>query len=71
MFNMNWDRAADCWRAVFRMVGFPAPVSPLIGDTDIDQFDVFAQKLMDDVLLPFAKNNIYSSVFLRPSKYPK
>jgi hypothetical protein len=40
--------------AVLHIVGFPAPVSPLLGDIDI-----FAEKLVSDALLPFAKTNFH------------
>jgi hypothetical protein len=44
---------------VLHIVGCPAPVSPFLGDIDIEQFDVFAEKLMSDALLPFAKTNFH------------
>jgi hypothetical protein len=45
--------------AMLHIIGFPAPVSLLLEDIDTDQFDVFAEKLMSDALLPFAKTNFH------------
>jgi hypothetical protein len=44
---------------VLRIVGFPPPVSPLLENINIDQFDVFAEKFMSGALLPFAKTNFH------------
>jgi hypothetical protein len=43
--------------AVIQIVAFPATISPLLGEITMDEFHIFAEKLMPDALLPFAKAN--------------
>jgi hypothetical protein len=43
--------------AVIHIVEFPATISPLLGETTTDEFHIFAEKLMFNALLPFAKTN--------------
>jgi hypothetical protein len=43
--------------AVIHIVEFPATISPLLGEAAMDEFHIFAEKLMFDTLLPFAKTN--------------
>jgi hypothetical protein len=43
--------------AVIHIVEFPATISPLLGETSRDEFQIFAKKLMSDALLLFAKTN--------------
>jgi hypothetical protein len=45
--------------AVLVIAGFPAPLSPRLGDVDVHDFHDFAEKLMSDALLPFAKTNFF------------
>jgi hypothetical protein len=40
-------------------VEFPAVISLLLGHLQLDEFHRFAEKLMSDALLPFAKTNFY------------
>jgi cell shape-determining protein MreD len=35
----------------------PATISPLLGETTMDEFHFFVEKLMSDALLPFAKTD--------------
>jgi hypothetical protein len=43
--------------AVIHVVEFPATISPFLGEITMDEFYIFAGKLMSDSLLPFAKAN--------------
>jgi hypothetical protein len=43
--------------AIIHMFECPATISPVLGETTTDEFHVFAEKLMSDALLPFAKIN--------------
>jgi hypothetical protein len=45
--------------AVLVIAEFPAPLSPRLGEVDVDHFHDFAEKLMSDALLPFAKTNFF------------
>jgi hypothetical protein len=42
---------------VIHIVEFPATISPLLGETTMDEFHIFTEKLIFDVLLPLAKDN--------------
>jgi hypothetical protein len=44
-------------KAVIHIVEFPAAISPFLGKTTTDELHIFAEKLMSDALLPFAKTN--------------
>jgi hypothetical protein len=43
--------------AAIHIVEFPTTISPLLGETTMDKSHIFAEKLMSDALLPFAKAN--------------
>jgi hypothetical protein len=43
--------------AIIHIVEFPAMISPLLSETTTDEFHIFAEKLMSDALLLFAKTN--------------
>jgi hypothetical protein len=43
--------------AVIHIVEFPGTISPPLGETITDEFHIFAEKLMSEALLPFAKTN--------------
>jgi hypothetical protein len=45
--------------AVIFVVGFPTAMQPILGDVSEDKFHDFAEKLMSDMLLPFAKTNFF------------
>jgi hypothetical protein len=58
--------------AVIHIVEFPAASSPLLGETTTDEFHIFAEKLMSDVLFHFAKTNFNMiSARKRRSSYQK
>jgi hypothetical protein len=58
--------------AVIHSVEFPATISPLLGETTMDEIHIFAEKLMFDALLPFAKTNFnIMSAQKRSSLYQK
>jgi hypothetical protein len=50
--------------AVIQIVEFPATISPLLGATTTDEFNIFAEKLMSGALLPFAKANFKPPMLL-------
>jgi hypothetical protein len=43
--------------AVIHIAEFPATISPLLGEITMDEFHIFAEKLMSDALFLFAKTN--------------
>jgi hypothetical protein len=57
MSDWNQDYAAHLCRRLIHTAGFPATISPLLGETITDELHIFAEKLMSDALLPFAKTN--------------
>jgi hypothetical protein len=44
-------------KAVTHIVECPVTNSPLLGETTMDEFHIFAEKLMSHALLSFAKTN--------------
>jgi hypothetical protein len=57
-------------KAVIHVVEFAETISPLVGEITTDKFHIFAEKLISDALLPFAKTNFnVMSVQKRRSLY--
>jgi hypothetical protein len=44
--------------AIIHIAKFLTTTSPFLGETTTDEFHIFAEKLMSDVLLPFTKTDI-------------
>jgi hypothetical protein len=59
MFNRNLDHTAYFWRSSDSYHWISSSYFTNSWDIDIGQFEVFAEKLMSDVLLPFAETNLH------------